>query len=88
MIIKDPDNDFRYPITIFLMRADRPKYWEFHCPYCTAKVCELDGRILHMRDVSNNTSEGSNSALRIRCPGSNLRNQGHCRMWFEIQLLS
>lgn len=67
------------------MREDRPKYWEFHCPYCTAKVCELDGTLVQIRDVSNDSGNG-HAAVRIRCPGTNKKYQGFCRMWFEVQL--
>lgn len=77
------DNDFRYPISITLMREGRPRYWEFHCPFCTAKVCELDGNIVQIRDISNNTIGGMNAAVRVRCPGTK---QKWCRLWFEIVL--
>lgn len=76
------DNDYRYPITITLMREGRPKYWEFHCPYCTVKVCDLDGTLVQVRDVSNDTGNGR-AAVRIRCPGTPKK---WCRLWFEIQL--
>jgi hypothetical protein len=79
------DNDYRYPVTVTLLRDGRPKYWTFHCPYCTAKVCELDGTIVQVRDVSNDTAN-SHSAVRIKCQGTNIKSQGYCRMWFEIQL--
>lgn len=75
-------DDFRYSITVLLMREGRPKYWEFHCPNCTAKVCELDGKIIHLRDISHNTDDGKNPTVRIRCPGT----KKWCRMWFEFQL--
>lgn len=79
----DTDDDFRYPITVFLVRENRPKYWEFHCPFCTATVCELDGSVVQLRDISNNSDASNNSSTRIRCPGTNKK---WCRMWFEFTL--
>lgn len=76
----DEQNDYRYPITIFLMRDNRPKYWQFHCPFCTAIVCELDGQIVQVRDISNDDS-GNRSINRVRCPGTSRR---YCRLWFEF----
>lgn len=80
---KQDGEDFRYPITVYLMRSGRPKYWQFHCPYCTAPICELDGTLIYMRDVSHNAEDANNAAVRIRCPGTNKK---WCRLWFEIQL--
>lgn len=76
------DNDYRYPITLTLMREGRPKYWTFHCPKCMASVCELDGTLVQVRDVSND-SDASRAAVRIRCPGTK---KEFCRLWYEIQL--
>lgn len=76
----DPQNDFRYPLTVFLMRENRPNYWEFHCPFCTAKVCEIDGTIIQVRDISNDESE-ERSLNRVRCPGTSRK---FCRLWFEF----
>lgn len=78
-------DDYRYPITVWLMREDRPKYWTFHCPYCTAKLCELDGNMVQIRDVSHDTSV-NRASVRIKCPGTNRHGQGYCRLWFEFVL--
>ena len=78
------ENDYRYPITITLMREGRPKYWTFHCPKCMAVVCELDGTIVQVRDVSNDTAN-NHSAVRVRCPGTK---RDFCRLWFEITLFN
>lgn len=74
-------DDFRYPLTVFLIRENRPKYWQFHCPFCMAPVCELDGQIVQIRDVSNDSDEGNNSISRVRCPGTSRK---FCRLWFEF----
>lgn len=81
MINKTPTDDHRSVMTVFLLRDGRSKYWEFHCPYCTQKVCELDGTMVHMRDVSNDASK--QSPVLIRCPGTNKK---WCRYWFGFQL--
>lgn len=80
---KDQEEDLRYPLTVVLFREGRPKYWTWHCPYCMAPVCELDGTVIQVRDISNDTSGGTNAAVRIRCPGTSKK---FCRLWFEIQL--
>lgn len=74
------NDDFRYSITVVLMREGRPKYWEFHCPFCTTKICELDGRVIQLRDISN---ESLRPITRVRCPGG----KKWCRMWFEFVLI-
>ena len=80
-IIREGDQDPRYTIRIFLIRNGRPKYWNFHCIFCGRKLCELNGTVVMMSDVSN---EGlhyeEKSAQRIRC------NTHECggRNWYEL----
>lgn len=81
--MKPETTDYRYSMTIYLIRDKRPKYWEFHCPYCTQKVCELDGRSIMGSDVVNNEGS-SNPTMRVRCPGTSGK---WCRMWYEFCLL-
>lgn len=73
------DEDHRYTITVFLVRNQRPKYWEFHCPYCSTKIGEIDGDIVSMNDLPMD-----NGGNRFRCPG----NKKWCRMWFQFVTLS
>lgn len=82
-LLKAPPSqaDYRYIMTVFLIRDGRAKYWEFHCPYCTQKVCELDGTIVQMRDISHNTE--NEPPIMIRCPGTDKK---WCRYWYAFQL--
>lgn len=77
-IVSDGDLDHRYAIQIYLIRDQRPKYWSFYCPRCGEKVCELDGELAYMSDVTP-TAKGS---LRIRC---NSRICGG-RQWYNFNL--
>lgn len=36
------EQDRRYRIMVTYIRSDRPKYWNFLCPHCGTKVCELN----------------------------------------------
>jgi hypothetical protein len=74
------NEDHRHIMTFFLRRSDRPKYWEFHCPYCKAKVCELDGVMVFARDVWLDSSAGPQLT---RCPGTDKK---WCRYWYNFIL--
>lgn len=80
---REGGEDPRYPVTVFLIRDKRPKYWEFLCMFCGAKVCELDGTVVHVRDVSNSSEDANNAAVRVACRGTVKK---WCRMWYEFQL--
>lgn len=71
------DEDYRYSISVFLIRQSRPRYWSFHCPKCGEKLCELDGEVAYMSDVTV-----LNPVARVRC---NSRNCGG-RIWWEFSL--
>lgn len=73
------DNDPRYTIHVALVREGRPKYWSFHCPNCKEKVCELDGRIVYITDI-NDESVPATSGQRMRCTGK------FCRNWYQFSL--
>lgn len=76
-LIRDGDEDFRYSISVLLIRDKRPKYWSFHCPKCGAKLVELDGEVAYMADVAL-----PNPVMRARC---NSRDCGG-RIWWEFSL--
>jgi len=78
---RETDEDYRQTITVFLVRENRPKYWEFRCVYCGHSVCELDGKLVHVRDVSLE-KPGANG-VRVRCVGTK---EKFCRMWYEFVL--
>lgn len=73
--------DHRYTIRVDLLRSGRPRYFEFHCLMCGIKICECDGTIIHVGDVSDDTALPHTSAIRVRCPGK------FCRTWYQFQLL-
>jgi len=77
----EADNDYRYSIKVTLLREDRPKYWEFHCNKCMAKIIEIDGNIARLQDVSHDVGL-NRPALRAKCPGTK---RDFCRLWYEFQ---
>lgn len=82
VIIKEGTEDPRYMVRLFLIRQERPKYWNFYCMYCGNKLCELNGTVIYMTDISSEgASTSSMTANRIRC---NSRQCGG-RAWFEFQ---
>lgn len=78
-VMENGDKDYRYTIRIYLLREDRPKYWEFHCPYCGTKVCELNGPMVYGIDVTPDTGK---LVARKACRGRD------CRFWYEFVLSS
>lgn len=81
-VIVEGQDDPRYTVSLYLIRQDRPKYWNFYCIYCGKKVCELNGTVVYMADISQEgvTSSGVGAA-RIRC-GSRTCNG---RAWYSFQ---
>jgi len=77
-VISDGDVDYRYTISMYLIRDARPKYWSFHCPRCGEKICELDGDLAYGVDITG----GNKGSLRFRC---NSRTCGG-RQWYEFNL--
>jgi hypothetical protein len=77
------DDDHRYTIKVFLLRQDRPKYWEFYCPYCGQKIAELNGDVVYMSDITHDSAGRGNTGVdRVRCSGK------YCRIWYEFALAS
>lgn len=72
------DTDYRYMIRVYLIRVGRPKYWNFHCPQCGEKVCELNGELAYMIDV---TPDSRAAGTRFHCQSRTCRG-----MWFEFSL--
>lgn len=75
---EEPDRKYRTLVT--LQRADRPKYWTFHCPNCQQPMAELNGTDLFSLEDFYNPQSAENRAVGIRCPGP------HCRRWYYFQL--
>lgn len=76
--------DSRYRLTIMLIAEKRPRYWQFHCPVCTWKVCELSGALVGINDGAdiNAIPDYQPAPLVIRCRGRD------CKTWFEFTSLS
>jgi hypothetical protein len=75
----DGDLDHRYTIRLYLIRDQRPKYWDFHCVYCGMKLCELQGDLIYMTDITHdNEKSGMVGTNRIQCKGK------FCRLWYEF----
>lgn len=81
--VVDPETDDpRYTMRLFLIREQRPKYWNFYCMYCGQKVCEVNGTVLYVSDISGQGLQTSAVATtRVRC------NSRQCagRAWFEFE---
>lgn len=76
------EQDKRYRVLVVLQRTDRPRYYDFYCPMCQMKVCELSGtEVIAMQDVMDT----SNTPLvGVRCDG---RYQGgYCRIYYYFTL--
>ena len=56
------DKDYRYTIRVYLLREDRPNYWDFHCNSCGKKVCEMNGTMVYVTDI---TSDGVTTGLMV-----------------------
>lgn len=81
-VIAEGTNDPRYTVRFYLIRQGRPKYWNFHCIYCGEKVCELNGTVIYMTDISSQgLTSGVMQATRVRC---NSRKCGG-RAWFSFE---
>lgn len=78
---RDSGPDFRYSIEVQLLRIDRPKYWAFRCNACGNKVCELDGQIVRLIDISNDENPDKNPSVRVACKGD------YCRQWYYFTLV-
>lgn len=72
--------DKRYRILVLLRRADRPKYWDFHCPYCKTKVVELAGDELYAIDDAVDT--GRKGTKGFLCPGAH---RIGCDKWYYFE---
>lgn len=72
--------DKRYRVLIMLRRADRPKYWDFHCPYCRAKVVEINNAEIYGIDDAVDVS--SKRTTGMLCPG---QYKNGCSIWFYFE---
>lgn len=83
-VMSPGDEDQRYRITIILAAEKRPKYWEFHCPRCRSKICELSGIMLSVSDTSdlNAIPDYQPAPQTYKCKGM------YCRYWYEFVTLS
>ena len=73
-------NDHRQIMIVSLQREGREKYWEFNCPRCKAKICEINGDMVYMGDLWNDVRP---TPILMRCPGTNKK---WCRYWFGFIL--
>ena len=76
----DGDKDYRYTIRVYLLRQDRPRYFDFKCNYCGTKVCELNGVIVYLSDITHDNNSLIQPTNRFRCSGR------ECRTWYEFVL--
>lgn len=76
--------DRRYRVLVSLQRADRPRYWIFHCPNCGTKLCELQSQeVISMQDFFD-AQNVNNHGVGIRCNGA--YKGEYCRYWYFLQL--
>lgn len=62
--------DRRYRLLVNLIRADRPRYWNFLCNNCGSKVVELQNYdVITMTDFYDSRSP-SNAAIGKHCKGT------------------
>lgn len=79
--LPDEEIDHRYTVRVYLLRSGRPRYWQFHCVSCGKKLCEVNGELLYMTDITNDSeTSGIIGTNRIRC------NEKHCRFWYEFNM--
>lgn len=72
--------DKRYRVAVLLHRVDRPMFWDFHCPYCKAKVVEIAGeRLVALDDSVDSGRPGMKGYL---CPGWH---SVKCDTWFYFE---
>lgn len=78
------DEDQRYRTTITLVAEKRPRYWDFHCPACRTKVCEISGIMISISDVAdvNSIPDYQPAPMNCECKGR------FCRRWYEFVTLS
>jgi len=74
-------DDFRYRILVMLRKSDRLKYYDFYCPICTCKVCELNGT--EIKAIDDATDVSNKRTVGVRCPGR--YRGGHCNAWFYFE---
>ncbi len=81
-VIHDGAEDPRYMMRLYLIRENRPKYWNFYCMYCGQKLCEVNGTVIYTTDISSQgLATSAMAATRIRC---NSRTCGG-RAWFSFE---
>lgn len=77
------EQDKRYRVLVLLQRSDRPRYYDFHCPMCQMKVCELSGtEVIAMQDMATDIT--NTPLVGVRCDGR--LHGGYCRTWFMFRL--
>lgn len=78
------DEDRRYRVTVTLVAEKRPRYWEFHCPACKTKICELSGVLIAVSDVADLDAvpDYQPAPMTLECTGR------FCRRWYEFVTLS
>lgn len=62
--------DNRYRLLITLIRADRPRYWNFLCFNCGTKVVELQNLEVITVDDFYDPQNVSNTAIGKHCKGT------------------
>lgn len=68
VIIIEPDR--RYRILVNLQRADRPRYWNFLCNNCGAKVVELQNYEIVGANDFYDPQNLNNHAVGKHCKGT------------------
>lgn len=75
--------DKRYRVSVYLVQQGRPKYWSFHCVQCGSKICELDGQLMYISDIDDQSRYDTSTMGRpliVRCHSK------FCRYWYEFSL--
>lgn len=74
------DIDQRTRVSVFLVAAERPRYFTFYCMRCGTKVCEVSGDIVYVSDVDD--IGVNHRPTVVRCRGR------FCRTFYQIDELS
>lgn len=80
------EQDRRYRVLVSLVRADRPRYWTWHCPNCQKAIAELSNTdVVGMTDFADMNNQ-ENALVGVRCHGRLQSGMGYCNFWYYFNL--
>lgn len=78
--------DRRYRCLINLMRADRPRYWNFNCFNCGSKIAQLQNLEVYDVDDFYDPQDVNNTAVGRDCKGTTSDGLAcHYSYFFHVQ---